>query len=85
MVAWEGLEGLITLMSTVSQAIQTINEAVEDGEATKTLAALRNPGAGLYGVTPECAQTYQDDLTKAKQDKKKDGEDEGAGYLGSAG
>ncbi|XP_024151264.1 ras GTPase-activating-like protein IQGAP1 [Oryzias melastigma] len=57
-----------------SQAIQAINEAVEDGDAAKTLGALRNPGAGLYGVTPECSQTYQDDLTKAKQDKKKDGD-----------
>lgn len=50
----------------VSQSIQAINEAVEQGEPAQTLAALRSPGAGLYGVTSECAQTYQDDLTKIK-------------------
>uniref|UniRef100_I3JIY1 IQ motif containing GTPase activating protein 1 n=1 Tax=Oreochromis niloticus TaxID=8128 RepID=I3JIY1_ORENI len=45
-----------------SQAIQAVNEAVDSGDAAQTLAALRSPGAGLYGVTSECAQTYQDDL-----------------------
>ncbi|CAB1339109.1 unnamed protein product [Coregonus sp. 'balchen'] len=48
-----------------SQAIQAINGAVDSGEASQTLAALRSPGAGLYGVTPECAQNYQDDLAKS--------------------
>lgn len=57
----------------VSQSIQAINEAVEGGDAAQTLAALRNPGAGLYGVTQECAQTYQDDLAKIKGEKKKAG------------
>uniref|UniRef100_A0A669AYN2 IQ motif containing GTPase activating protein 1 n=1 Tax=Oreochromis niloticus TaxID=8128 RepID=A0A669AYN2_ORENI len=47
-----------------SQAIQAVNEAVDSGDAAQTLAALRSPGAGLYGVTSECAQTYQDDLTQ---------------------
>lgn len=59
----------------VSQSIQAINEAVEQGEPAQTLAALRSPGAGLYGVTSECAQTYQDDLTKIKTEKKAEGED----------
>lgn len=58
---------------TVSQAIQAINEAVDSGDATQTLAALRTPGASLYGITPECAQTYHDDLTKIKNDKMKEG------------
>lgn len=58
----------------VAQSIQTINEAVDSGEASQTLAALRNSGAGLYGVTSECAQTYQDDLSKIKDEKKKEGE-----------
>uniref|UniRef100_A0A672LNV1 Ras GTPase-activating-like protein IQGAP1 n=1 Tax=Sinocyclocheilus grahami TaxID=75366 RepID=A0A672LNV1_SINGR len=39
-----------------------------------TLAALRSPAAGLYGVTSECAQTYQDDLFRIKEDKKKEGD-----------
>lgn len=59
----------------VSQAIQAINEAVDAGDPPQTLAALRNPGAGLYGVTSECAQTYQDDLSKVKSEKKAEGED----------
>lgn len=60
---------------TVSQSIQAINEAVDTGEAAQTLAALRNQGAGLYGVTSECAQTYQDDLAKIKAEKKDEGEE----------
>lgn len=70
-------------VSAVAQSIQAINEAVDTGDAAQTLAALRNPGAGLYGVTSECAQTYQDDLTKIKDEKNKEGEtvDKGKGSL----
>uniref|UniRef100_A0A8C5CYG0 IQ motif containing GTPase activating protein 1 n=1 Tax=Gadus morhua TaxID=8049 RepID=A0A8C5CYG0_GADMO len=49
------------------EAIQAINEAVDSGEASQTLAALRGPGTGLYGVTAECAPTYQDDLSAIKE------------------
>lgn len=58
----------------VSQSIQAINEAVDTGDPAQTLAALRNPGAGLYGVTSECAQTYQTDLARIKEEKKAEGE-----------
>lgn len=58
----------------VSQSIQAVNEAVDAGDSTQTLAALRNPGAGLYGVTSECAQTYQTDLAKIKEEKKAESE-----------
>ncbi|KAM3625760.1 uncharacterized protein V6R79_017223 [Siganus canaliculatus] len=57
-----------------SQAIQAINDAVEIGDPAQTLAALRYPGAGLYGVTAECSQTYQDDLAKIKDKKKNEGD-----------
>lgn len=60
---------------TVSQSIQAINEAVDTGDSARTLAALRSPGAGLYGVTAECAPTYQDDLAKIKEEKKNEGEE----------
>uniref|UniRef100_A0A7N6BJ33 IQ motif containing GTPase activating protein 1 n=1 Tax=Anabas testudineus TaxID=64144 RepID=A0A7N6BJ33_ANATE len=63
-----------------SQSIQAINEAVDSGDAAQTLAALRNPGAGLYGVTSECAQTYQDDLAKIKDEKKNKG-DNGSAWV----
>ncbi len=65
---------MIVLVSTVSQSIQAINEAVDSGDPAQTLAALRNQGAGLYGVTSECSQTYQDDLAKIKDEKRKEGE-----------
>lgn len=65
---------MLVFVPTVSQSIQAINEAVDVGDPAQTLAALRNPGAGLYGVTSECAQTYQNDLTKIKDDKKAEGE-----------
>lgn len=61
-------------LSAVSQSIQAINEAVDSGDPAQTLAALRNPGAGLYGVTSECAQTYQNDLERIKAEKKAEGE-----------
>uniref|UniRef100_A0A8C7LDC7 IQ motif containing GTPase activating protein 1 n=1 Tax=Oncorhynchus kisutch TaxID=8019 RepID=A0A8C7LDC7_ONCKI len=70
----------LPVSSSVSQAIQAINRAVDSGEAPKTLAALRSPGAGLYGVTPECVQNYQDDLAKIKQDKTQDG-DNGSDWM----
>ncbi|PWA28993.1 hypothetical protein CCH79_00006341 [Gambusia affinis] len=57
-----------------SQSIQAINEAVDTGDSARTLAALRSPGAGLYGVTAECAPTYQDDLAKIKEEKKNEGD-----------
>lgn len=53
-----------------------INEAVDVGDPVQTLVALRSPGAGLYGVTSECAQTYQDDLAKVKNQKVAEGEDQ---------
>uniref|UniRef100_A0A671KWH8 Ras GTPase-activating-like protein IQGAP1 n=2 Tax=Sinocyclocheilus anshuiensis TaxID=1608454 RepID=A0A671KWH8_9TELE len=59
-----------------SQAIQSINEAVDNKDSSQTLAALRSPAAGLYGVTSECAQTYQDDLFRIKEDKKKEGDND---------
>lgn len=62
-------------VSAVSQALQAVNQAVDSGDVARTLAALRNPGAGLYGVTSECAQTYQDDLARIKEEKKKEGEE----------
>uniref|UniRef100_A0A7M4E8D9 IQ motif containing GTPase activating protein 1 n=1 Tax=Crocodylus porosus TaxID=8502 RepID=A0A7M4E8D9_CROPO len=36
---------------------------------SQTLSALRSPDVGLYGVTPECAETYQRELAEAKKKK----------------
>uniref|UniRef100_A0A673JJ96 Ras GTPase-activating-like protein IQGAP1 n=1 Tax=Sinocyclocheilus rhinocerous TaxID=307959 RepID=A0A673JJ96_9TELE len=50
--------------------------AVDNKDSSQTLAALRSPAAGLYGVTSECAQTYQDDLFRIKEDKKREGDND---------
>ncbi|XP_020497068.1 ras GTPase-activating-like protein IQGAP1 isoform X3 [Labrus bergylta] len=57
-----------------SQSIQAVNEAVDSSDQAQTLLALRNPATGLYGVTSECAHTYQDDLSQIKENKMRDGD-----------
>uniref|UniRef100_A0A8C6TXF8 IQ motif containing GTPase activating protein 1 n=1 Tax=Neogobius melanostomus TaxID=47308 RepID=A0A8C6TXF8_9GOBI len=52
--------------------IQAINTAVDQGDPAHTLSALKNPGAGLYGLTSECQETYQNDLKSAKDQKAQD-------------
>ncbi|NXX95793.1 IQGA1 protein, partial [Centropus bengalensis] len=52
-----------------SLGILAINEAVEHGDVSQTLGALRSPDVGLYGVTPECAETYQRELSEVKRRK----------------
>ncbi|GAB1292261.1 Ras GTPase-activating-like protein IQGAP1 [Apodemus speciosus] len=47
--------------------IFAINEAVDSGDVGRTLGALRSPDVGLYGVIPECGETYQSDLAEAKK------------------
>ncbi|NXG58754.1 IQGA1 protein, partial [Hemiprocne comata] len=52
-----------------SLGILAINEAVDRGDVGQTLSALRSPDVGLYGVTPECAETYQRELSEVKRRK----------------
>ncbi|NWH62008.1 IQGA1 protein, partial [Geococcyx californianus] len=52
-----------------SLGILAINEAVDHGDVSQTLSALRSPDVGLYGVTPECAETYQRELLEVKKRK----------------
>ncbi|NXH73483.1 IQGA1 protein, partial [Hydrobates tethys] len=52
-----------------SLGILVINEAVDRGDVSQTLSALRSPDVGLYGVTPECAETYQRELSEVKRRK----------------
>ncbi|NWV59762.1 IQGA1 protein, partial [Malurus elegans] len=52
-----------------SLGILTINEAVDHGDVSQTLSALRSPDVGLYGVTPECAETYLRELSEVKTRK----------------
>lgn len=46
-----------------------INEALDEGDAQKTLQALQIPAAKLEGVLAEVAQHYQDTLIRAKREK----------------
>ncbi|XP_060709908.1 ras GTPase-activating-like protein IQGAP1 [Hemiscyllium ocellatum] len=57
-----------------SLGILAINEAVDHGDTAQILSALRSPDVGLYGVTSECDDTYQQELTEAKQAKKAEGD-----------
>lgn len=50
-------------------AIGLINEALDDGDARKTIRALQIPAAKLEGVVPKVAQHYQDTLLRAKREK----------------
>ncbi|KFP88987.1 PREDICTED: ras GTPase-activating-like protein IQGAP1, partial [Acanthisitta chloris] len=52
-----------------SLGILAVNEAVDHGDVSQTLSALRSPDVGLYGVTPECAETYQQELSEVKKRK----------------
>uniref|UniRef100_A0A8D0L962 IQ motif containing GTPase activating protein 1 n=1 Tax=Sphenodon punctatus TaxID=8508 RepID=A0A8D0L962_SPHPU len=53
----------------ISLGILAINEAVAHGDVGKTLSVLRSPDVGLYGVTPECDETYQRELEEARKIK----------------
>ncbi|KAL7980216.1 hypothetical protein Chor_001484 [Crotalus horridus] len=59
-------------------AIGLINEALDEGDARKTLQALQIPAAKLEGVTPKVAQHYQDVLLRAKREKAQETQDETA-------
>uniref|UniRef100_A0A670ZE08 IQ motif containing GTPase activating protein 1 n=1 Tax=Pseudonaja textilis TaxID=8673 RepID=A0A670ZE08_PSETE len=59
-------------------AIGLINEALDEGDARKTLQALQTPAAKLEGVTPKVAQHYQDVLLRAKREKAQETRDETA-------
>lgn len=52
-----------------SLGILAINEAVDHGDVSQTLSTLRSQDVGLYGVTPECAETYQRELSEVKRRK----------------
>uniref|UniRef100_A0A8C5S8L0 IQ motif containing GTPase activating protein 1 n=1 Tax=Laticauda laticaudata TaxID=8630 RepID=A0A8C5S8L0_LATLA len=59
-------------------AIELINEALDEGDARKTLQALQTPAAKLEGVTPKVVQHYQDVLLRAKREKAQETRDETA-------
>ncbi|XP_064867704.1 ras GTPase-activating-like protein IQGAP2 isoform X1 [Oncorhynchus nerka] len=60
-------------------AVFAINEAVDKGEATVTMGALKNPNAMLRNTEEELAQDYQVTLSRAKASK----EDQASGRRSS--
>ncbi|XP_013769555.1 ras GTPase-activating-like protein IQGAP2 [Pundamilia nyererei] len=52
----------------LSGAVAHINKTVNEGDSQNTLEALQAPSVGLRAVLPECADTYQDDLSQKQRD-----------------
>lgn len=52
----------------MSEAVAHINKTVNEGDSQNTLEALQAPSVGLRAVLPECADTYQDDLSQKQRD-----------------
>uniref|UniRef100_A0A668AD46 IQ motif containing GTPase activating protein 2 n=1 Tax=Myripristis murdjan TaxID=586833 RepID=A0A668AD46_9TELE len=52
-------------------AVIAINEAIDKGQASVTMAALTNPNAMLRNTQQELAQDYQDTLSRAKARKER--------------
>uniref|UniRef100_A0AAX7VF98 IQ motif containing GTPase activating protein 2 n=1 Tax=Astatotilapia calliptera TaxID=8154 RepID=A0AAX7VF98_ASTCA len=57
----------------MSGAVAHINKTVNEGDSQNTLEALQAPSVGLRAVLPECADTYQDDLSQKQRDGSTDG------------
>ncbi|XP_067838793.1 ras GTPase-activating-like protein IQGAP2 [Heptranchias perlo] len=54
-------------------AISEVNSAIEKGDSQLTLTAIRSPNITMRGVVPECADTYQNELSETKKQKSGDG------------
>uniref|UniRef100_A0A8B9L4M8 IQ motif containing GTPase activating protein 2 n=1 Tax=Astyanax mexicanus TaxID=7994 RepID=A0A8B9L4M8_ASTMX len=63
-----GDESAVLWLDQIQEAIHAANQDQEDAlkcmNEEETLAALQNPNAGLRGVLPECAHTYQTKLAQ---------------------
>lgn len=75
-VTWNDIQACVDHVNLVVHeeherilAIGLINEALDEGDAQKTLQALQIPAAKLEGVLPEVAQHYQDTLIRAKRER----------------
>uniref|UniRef100_G1MZZ9 IQ motif containing GTPase activating protein 2 n=2 Tax=Meleagris gallopavo TaxID=9103 RepID=G1MZZ9_MELGA len=84
-LSWNDIQNCIDLVNMQIQeeneriiAIDHINEAIDQGNAEKTLEALLMPTAKLQDVRPENAKHYQDVLHDAKTQKRKETQDESA-------
>ncbi|XP_053128011.1 ras GTPase-activating-like protein IQGAP1 isoform X2 [Hemicordylus capensis] len=84
-ITWNDIQSCVDRVNVVVReeherilAIGLINEALDEGDAKKTLQALQIPAAKLEGVTPKVAQHYQDVLLRTKREKAQETRDETA-------
>ncbi|XP_065595833.1 ras GTPase-activating-like protein IQGAP2 isoform X1 [Cyrtonyx montezumae] len=84
-LSWNDIQNCIDMVNMQIQeeneriiAIDHINEAIDQGNAEKTLEALLMPTAKLQDVRPENAKHYQDVLHHTKTQKCKETQDESA-------
>uniref|UniRef100_UPI00398EE416 ras GTPase-activating-like protein IQGAP1 n=1 Tax=Pristiophorus japonicus TaxID=55135 RepID=UPI00398EE416 len=75
-LTWNDIQGSVDRVNVVVQeehdrikAIGLINEAVDEGDAQKTLKALLLPSAKLADVLTPVAEHYQEMLIRAKREK----------------
>uniref|UniRef100_A0A3Q2WW04 IQ motif containing GTPase activating protein 2 n=1 Tax=Haplochromis burtoni TaxID=8153 RepID=A0A3Q2WW04_HAPBU len=74
-----GDESAVLWLDQIQEAILTANQdekealTVNEGDSQNTLEALQAPSVGLRAVLPECADTYQDDLSQKQRDCSTDG------------
>ncbi|XP_053317929.1 ras GTPase-activating-like protein IQGAP1 [Spea bombifrons] len=84
-ITWNDIQGCVNHINNMVHeeharilAIGVINEALDEGDAKKTLQALQLPAAKLEGVDPNVAQHYQDTLVRAKREKAQETKDDSA-------
>uniref|UniRef100_A0ABI7Z8A4 IQ motif containing GTPase activating protein 2 n=1 Tax=Felis catus TaxID=9685 RepID=A0ABI7Z8A4_FELCA len=80
-LSWNEIQKCIDMVNIQIQeendrivAVGYINEAIDEGNALKTLDTLLLPTAKIKDVDPDCAQHYQDVLYHAKMQKLMDSE-----------
>nr|KAF6489712.1 IQ motif containing GTPase activating protein 2 [Molossus molossus] len=78
-LSWNEIQNCIDMVNIQIQeendrivAVGRINEAIDEGDPSKTLASLQLPTAKIKEVDPDYAQHYQDVLYYAKSQKQKD-------------
>ena len=57
------------ILFTVVKAVSTINAAIDSEDPEPLMEALTAPAAGIRSITAECAESYQEKLSQAKQEK----------------
>uniref|UniRef100_A0A8C1I7F1 IQ motif containing GTPase activating protein 1 n=1 Tax=Cyprinus carpio TaxID=7962 RepID=A0A8C1I7F1_CYPCA len=80
-LTWNDIQACVDQVNSTIQeeheriaAIGLINEALDEGDLQKTMAALQNPAAKLTDIDPSLAQHYYDILQEARREKAHEGE-----------